>query len=74
MSVSQLVPACGGTERPFQVRGVWWLYCWDQGRELHCYRNLDTGELVYNRSFHPSFSPQFTDNYDAARHQALCFF
>lgn len=57
-----LVPACGGTENVFTVAGVRWLYCWDQDGKQHCYLNLDTDTAVYNRSFHPAFSPQFTDD------------
>lgn len=74
MSLSQLVPACGGTEQPFTVRGVQWLYCWNQETKVHCYLNLDTEEVVYNTQFHPSFSPQYTDNYNPEREKALCFF
>lgn len=74
MSESHIVPASDGQEHPFTVRGVRWLYCWDRKRKAHCYRNLDTGELVYNREFHPAFSPQFTDIRNPEWDKALAFF
>lgn len=74
MISSHLVPACGGTEVPTKIRDVWWLYCWDEKKKAHCYLNLDTSEVVYNREFHPAFHPEQTDHYNSDKHLALCFF
>lgn len=55
----RLVPACGGLERPFTVRGVRWLYCWHTAAKRHVYLNLDTDIAEWHRDFHPAFAPQY---------------
>lgn len=59
MSAGALVPACGGAEQPFTVNGRRWLYCWDTETKRHCYLDLDNDIPVWNRSFHPAWSPQY---------------
>ena len=41
-----LVPACGGTERPFTTKGYRLLYCWHTGNNNHYYLNLDTDTVL----------------------------
>jgi hypothetical protein len=36
------VPACSGTEQPFTVDGVRYLYCFNPAQFRHAYINLDT--------------------------------
>ena len=36
------VPACGGTEQPFLMKGYRLLYVWQQSTGQHAYLNLDT--------------------------------
>ena len=36
------VPACGGTEEPFNYFGVRWLYVFNPATQQHGYMNLDT--------------------------------
>lgn len=36
------VPACGGKEQPFTVRGRRLLYCFNPGEQRHAYVDLDT--------------------------------
>jgi hypothetical protein len=57
--MDNLIPACGGMEKPFTVNGVRWLYCWQPETNRHCYLNLDTDVAVFHRSFHPAFAPEF---------------
>lgn len=54
-----LVPACDGTETPFTVNGRRWLYCYDTDLKQHGYLDIDNDIVVWNRSFHPAFSPEF---------------
>lgn len=54
-----LIPACGGTEKPFTVNGRRWLYCYDTSLKKHCYLDLDNDIAVWHRSFHPAFAPEF---------------
>ncbi len=54
-----LLPACGGTEQPFTVNGKRWLYCWCPELGKHAYLNLDTDVAVWNRQFHPAWSPEY---------------
>jgi hypothetical protein len=42
----QLVPACGGTEKPFTTKGYRLLYCWHTGDKKHYYLNLDTDMIL----------------------------
>lgn len=55
----QLVPACGGTELPFVVNGRRWLYCYHPASERHAYLDLDNDCVVWNRQFHPAWSPEY---------------
>jgi hypothetical protein len=42
----QLIPACGGTETPFTIKGYRLLYCWHTGDGNHYYLNLDTDRIL----------------------------
>ena len=42
----RLVPACGGTEKPFTCKGYRLLYCWDMGTNKHVYLNLGTDMVL----------------------------
>lgn len=55
---STLVPACGGTEKPFTVNGRRWLYCWDRETSQHYYLDVDRDVVVWNRAFHPAWAPE----------------
>lgn len=59
MRTDSLIPACGGTETPFTVKGRRWLYCWQPSTGRHCYLDLDNDVPVLNRAFHPAWAPQF---------------
>jgi hypothetical protein len=41
-----LVPACGGTEKPFTTKGYRLLYCYHTGNGNHYYLNLDTDMIL----------------------------
>ena len=49
-----IYPACDGTEKPFQVNGVRWLYVWQPSTRRHGYLNLNTDIVEWNRDFHPA--------------------
>ncbi len=55
----QLVPACGGTEAPFVVNGRRWVYCYHPATRRHAYLDLDNDRIVWNRAFHPAWSPEY---------------
>ena len=59
-----LIPACGGTESPFIINGVKWLYCYHPYSGMHCYLNLDSDLATFHREFHPSFAPQYEGQID----------
>ena len=44
------VPACGGTEQPFLMNGVRWLYVFNPVQMKHAYLNLDT-DLIEDNPF-----------------------
>lgn len=54
-----IVPACNQTEKPFLVNGRRWLYCYDTVLQKHGYLDVDNDFMVWNRSFHPAFAPEF---------------
>lgn len=54
-----LVPACGGTEKPFVVNGRRWIYCWCKETGEHVYLDLDNDKAVWHRKFHPAWAPEF---------------
>lgn len=74
LNLYHLTPACDGLERPFTVKGVQWLYCWDKKQKRHCYWNIDTGDVNYNREFHPAFHPELPDDGGADWLHILRFF
>lgn len=41
IAADNLVPACGGAEKPFTVSGRQWLYCYHPASGRHCYLDLD---------------------------------
>ncbi|MGI2124086.1 hypothetical protein ACRN9J_18255 [Shewanella baltica] len=59
IAADNLLPACGGTERPFTVSGRQWLYCYHPASGRHCYLDLDNDHPVWHRGFHPAFHPEF---------------
>ena len=40
------VPACGGTETPFRMRGYRLLYVWQRATGRHAYLNVETDMLL----------------------------
>ena len=40
------VPACGGTETPFRMRGYKLLYVWQQSTGRHAYLNVETDMIL----------------------------
>lgn len=55
--LGKLVPACGGAEQPFTVKGRRWLYCWHPSSGRHAYLDVDNDRVVWNRCFHPVTAP-----------------
>lgn len=45
------IPACGGTETPFTIRGIRVLYCWNPVSGKHAYLNLDTDIIMSDEEF-----------------------
>ncbi len=58
IAADNLVPACGGAEKPFTVSGRQWLYCYHPASGRHCYLDLDNDRPVWHRGFHPAFHPE----------------
>ena len=50
-NADQWVPACGGTEQPFDYNGTRYLYCFNPQKREHGYINLDTDILEPNPIF-----------------------
>ena len=40
------VPACGGTETPFRMRGYKLLYVWQRATGRHAYLNVETDMIL----------------------------
>ena len=40
------VPACGGLEQPFKVRGRTLLYCFNPAKHAHAYLDCDTDLIL----------------------------
>ena len=49
------VPACGGTERPFTMRGYRLQYLWQPSTGRHAYLNCDTDILLTDKEFSALF-------------------
>ncbi len=47
------VAACGGSEQPFTVDGVRWLYVWNRTTRQHGYYNMDLDIVYTDPNFHP---------------------
>ena len=45
------IPACGGTETPFTIRGVRVLYCWNPVTGKHAYLNVDSDIIMTDQEF-----------------------
>ncbi|NMU53838.1 hypothetical protein HKB25_07465 [Vibrio parahaemolyticus] len=69
IAADNLVPACGGAEKPFTVSGRQWLYCYHPASGRHCYLDLDNARPVWHRGFHPAFHPEleFADEAELLR-------
>ena len=42
------VPACGGTEEPFEYNGKRWLYMWNRATGEHMYYNMTDDVFVWD--------------------------
>lgn len=57
--MSDVVPACGGTEPISVINGRRWQYVYQPASGRHGYLDVDNDLITWHRSFHPAFAPQF---------------
>ncbi|RCW63981.1 hypothetical protein DET61_11622 [Marinobacter nauticus] len=57
--MSDVVPACGGTEPISVIKGRRWQYVYQPSSGRHGYLDVDNDLITWHRSFHPAFAPQF---------------
>jgi hypothetical protein len=56
--MSDIVPACGGTEPISVINGRRWQYEFQPSTGRHGYLDVDNDLITWHRSFHPAHSPE----------------
>jgi hypothetical protein len=57
--MSDVVPACGGTEPISVINGRRWQYIYQPSTGQHGYLDVDNDLITWHRSFHPAHAPEF---------------
>lgn len=56
--MSDILPACGGTEPVSVINGKRWQYVYEPSTGRHGYLDVDNDLITWNRSFHPATHPE----------------